>query len=158
MDVKKVKKTMAVGPKKGKELYGLRWVNYGSLSSEVLLEEVDAASTFSDSDSEAILKEFVEVVMRRVANGHSVDLGVLGTLRPKITAKAVDTEAECTAETIQTVGLVYQASTKLSSDAKKMSVNVISISASGSVEDDIEPDDDNTDTGGNTGGGGGFSG
>lgn len=158
MDVKKVKKTMAVGPKKGKELYGLKWVNYGSLSSEVLLEEVDAASTFSDSDSEAILKEFVEVVMRRVANGHSVDLGVLGTLRPKITAKAVDTEAECTAETIQTVGLVYQASTKLSSDAKKMSVNVISISASGSVEDDIEPDDDNTDTGGNTGGGGGFSG
>lgn len=158
MDVKKVKKTMAVGPKKGKELYGLRWVNYGSLSSEALLEEVDAASTFSDSDSEAILKEFVEVVMRRVANGHSVDLGVLGTLRPKITAKAVDTEAECTAETIQTVGLVYQASTKLSSDAKKMVVNVISISASGSVEDDIEPDDDNTDTGGNTGGGGGFSG
>lgn len=158
MDVKKVKKTMAVGPKKGKELYGLKWVNYGSLSSEVLLEEVDAASTFSDSDSEAILKEFVEVVMRRVANGHSVDLGVLGTLRPKITAKAVDTEAECTAETIQTVGLVYQASTKLSSDAKKMVVNVINISPNGSAEDDIEPDDDNTDTGGNTGGGGGFSG
>ena len=159
MDVKKVKKTMAVGPKKGKELYGLKWVNYGSLSSEALLEEVDAASTFSDADSEAILKEFVEVVMRRVANGHSVDLGVLGTLRPKISAKAVDTEAECTAETIQTVGLVYQASTKLSSDAKKMSVNVISISPSGSVEDttepDDEPDDDNTDTGGNNGGGGG---
>ena len=101
--------------------------------------------------------------MRRVANGHSVDLGVLGTLRPKISAKAVDTEAECTADTIQTVGLVYQASTKLSSDAKKMSVNVISISASGSVEDDIEPDEepgnDNTDTGGNNGdGGGGFAG
>ena len=49
MDVKKVKKTMAVGPKKGKELYGLKWVNYGSLSSEALLEEVDAASTFSDA-------------------------------------------------------------------------------------------------------------
>lgn len=166
MDVKKVKKTMAVGPKKGKELYGLRWVNYGSLSSEVLLEEVDAASTFSDSDSEAILKEFVEVVMRRVANGHSVDLGVLGTLKPKISAKAVNSEAECTAETIQTVGLVYQASTKLSSDAKKMSVNVISISPSGYVEETTDPDeeleDDNTDTGGTTPGGntggGGFEG
>ena len=67
---------------------------------------------------------------------------------------------------IQTVGLVYQASTKLSSDAKKMVVNVINISPNGSAEDIIEPDEepgnDNTDTGGTTPGGntgdGGFEG
>ena len=40
MDVKKVKRTMKVGPKKDKTLYGLQWVNYGNVSSEALLQEV----------------------------------------------------------------------------------------------------------------------
>ena len=58
MDVKKVKKTMKVGPKKGKVLYGLQWVNYGNVSSSALLKEVESAGTFSDSDADALVKEF----------------------------------------------------------------------------------------------------
>ena len=41
MDVKKVKKIMKVGPKKDKELYGLRWINYGNVDNDILLEEID---------------------------------------------------------------------------------------------------------------------
>ncbi|MBR3938642.1 MAG: hypothetical protein IKJ67_01530 [Bacteroidales bacterium] len=165
MDVKKVKKIMKVGPKKDKELYGLRWINYGNVDNDILLEEIDDATTFSDSDCEAILKEFANVVMRRVANGHVVDLGVLGTLRPKITAKAVDTEEECVASTIQNVGILYQPAVELTTDAKKISVNVINIGPTAEddspTEPDTEPDDsgnggDNTGDGGS--GDGGFAG
>ena len=162
MDVKKVKKTMKVGPKKDKELYGLRWVNYGSVGNDVLLEEIDDATTFSDADCEAILKEFANVVMRRVANGHVVDLGVLGTLKPKITAKSVDTEKECTTGTIQNVGILYQPESSLISEAKNMSVNIISIAPTAIDDEELddEPGDDsgNNSGGGNTGGGGDFVG
>lgn len=156
MDVKKVKKTMKVGPKKDKELYGLRWVNYGSVGNDVLLEEIDDATTFSDSDCETILKEFANVVMRRVANGHVVDLGVLGTLKPKITAKSVDTEKECTTGTIQNVGILYQPAVELTTDAKKIPINVISIAPTAIDDDNTEGDTtepDNPGTGGSTGGG-----
>ena len=154
MDVKKVKKIMKVGPKKDKELYGLRWINYGNVDNDILLEEIDDATTFSDSDCEAILKEFANVVMRRVANGHVVDLGVLGTLKPKITAKAVDTEKECTTDTIQNVGILYQPAVELTTDAKKISVNVINIGPTAIDDDNIEGDTtepDNPGTGGGNG-------
>lgn len=154
MDVKKVKKTMKVGPKKDKELYGLRWVNYGSVGNDVLLEEIDDATTFSDSDCETILKEFANVVMRRVANGHVVDLGVLGTLKPKITAKSVDTEKECTTGTIQNVGILYQPAVELTTDAKKIPINVISIAPTAIDDDNTEGDTTEPDNPG-TGGGGG---
>lgn len=144
---------MKVGPKKDKELYGLRWVNYGSVGNDVLLEEIDDATTFSDSDCETILKEFANVVMRRVANGHVVDLGVLGTLKPKITAKSVDTEKECTTGTIQNVGILYQPAVELTTDAKKIPINVISIAPT--AKDDEELDDEPGDDSGNNQGGGG---
>ena len=166
MDVKKVKKTMKVGPKKGKVLYGLQWVNYGNVSSSALLKEVESASTFSDSDADALVKEFANVVIGYVANGHSVDLGVLGTLSPKLSAKAVDSEKECTARTIEGIGVLYRSRQELNDEAKGMSINMLS-SSSKIEESDPEGGDDNDDTGNNTGGsdsggsssgGGGFEG
>ena len=166
MDVKKVKRTMKVGPKKDKTLYGLQWVNYGNVSSEALLQEVEAATTLSDSDAELLVKEFANVVIGYVANGHSVDLGVLGTLSPKLSAKAVDSEKDCTARTIEGIGVLYRSRQELNDEAKGMSINMLS-SSSKIEESDPEAGDDNDDTGNNTGGsdsggsssgGGGFEG
>ena len=152
MDVKKVKRTMKVGPKKDKTLYGLQWVNYGNVSSEALLQEVEAATTLSDSDAELLVKEFANVVIGYVANGHSVDLGVLGTLSPKLSAKAVDSEKDCTARTIEGIGVLYRSRQELNDEAKGMSINMLS-SLSKIEESDPEAGDDNDDTGNNTGGG-----
>ena len=165
MDVKKVKKTMKVGPKKGKVLYGLQWVNYGNVSSSALLKEVESAGTFSDSDADALVKEFANVVIGYVANGHSVDLGVLGTLSPKLSAKAVDSEKECTARTIEGIGVLYRSRQELNDEAKGMSINMLS--SSSKTEETIPEGGDDDDTGNNTGGsdsggsssgGGGFEG
>ena len=155
MDVKKVKRTMKVGPKKDKTLYGLQWINYGNVGSEALLQEVEAATTLSDSDADLLVKEFADVVIRYVANGHSVDLGVLGTLSPKISAKAVDSEKECTAQTIESIGVLYRARQDLIDEAKAMSITMLSSSSSGSS---TNPDDDGGETGGDDDGGGSDSG
>ena len=155
MDVKKVKRTMKVGPKKDKTLYGLQWVNYGNLSSEALLQEVEAATTLSDSDAELLVKEFANVVIGYVANGHNVDLGVLGTLSPKITAKAVDSEKDCTAQTIGSIGVLYRSRKELTDDAKAMSITMLSSSSASSADGG---DDDTGDTGGGGSDGGDFVG
>ena len=146
MDVKKVKRTMKVGPKKDKTLYGLQWVNYGNVGSEALLQEVEAATTLSDSDADLLVKEFARVVIGYVANGHNVDLGVLGTLSPKISAKAVDSEKDCTAQTISSIGVLYRSRQELADDAKAMSITMLSSSSSSSSTDG--GDDDTGDTGG----------
>ncbi|MBQ8045027.1 MAG: hypothetical protein IJ269_01590 [Bacteroidales bacterium] len=156
MDVKKVKRTMKVGPKKDKTLYGLQWVNYGNVSSEALLQEVEAATTLSDSDADLLVKEFANVVIGYVANGHSVDLGVLGTLSPKITAKAVDSEKDCTAQTIGSIGVLYRSRKELTDDAKAMSITMLSSSSSSGSTDG--GDDDTGDTGGGGSDGGDFVG
>ena len=156
MDVKKVKRTMKVGPKKDKTLYGLQWINYGNVSSEALLQEVEAATTLSDSDAELLVKEFANVVIGYVANGHSVDLGVLGTLSPKITAKAVDSEKDCTAQTIGSIGVLYRSRKELTDDAKAMSITMLSSSSSSGSTDG--GDDDTGDTGGGGSDGGDFVG
>ena len=156
MDVKKVKRTMKVGPKKDKTLYGLQWVNYGNVSSEALLQEVEAATTLSDSDADRLVKEFANVVIGYVANGHSVDLGVLGTLSPKITAKAVDSEKDCTAQTIGSIGVLYRSRKELTDDAKAMSITMLSSSSSSGSTDG--GDDDTGDTGGGGSDGGDFVG
>lgn len=146
MDVKKVKRTMKVGPKKDKTLYGLQWVNYGNVGSEALLQEVEAATTLSDSDADLLVKEFARVVIGYVANGHNVDLGVLGTLSPKISAKAVDSEKDCTAQTISSIGVLYRSRQELADDAKAMSITMLSSSSSSGSTDG--GDDDTGDTGG----------
>ena len=91
-----------------------------------------------------------------------MDLGVLGTLKPKITAKSVDTKKECTTGTIQNVGILYQPESSLISEAKNMSVNIISIAPTAIDDEELddEPGDDsgNNSGGGNTGGGGDFVG
>jgi predicted histone-like DNA-binding protein len=155
MDVKKVKRTMKVGPKKDKTLYGLQWVNYGNVGSEALLQEVEAATTLSDSDADLLVKEFARVVIGYVANGHNVDLGVLGTLSPKISAKAVDSEKDCTAQTISSIGVLYRSRQELADDAKAMSITMLSSSSSSATDGGDEGNDEGNDNGGGNNGDGG---
>lgn len=155
MDVKKVKRTMKVGPKKDKTLYGLQWVNYGNVGSEALLQEVEAATTLSDSDADLLVKEFARVVIGYVANGHNVDLGVLGTLSPKISAKAVDSEKDCTAQTISSIGVLYRSRQELADDAKAMSITMLSSLSSSATDGGDEGNDNGNDNGGGNNGDGG---
>ena len=56
MDLQIVWLQMAMGPKKGQKQYTIRRVNYGDVTYEALLDEVEAASTFSSADVEVMMK------------------------------------------------------------------------------------------------------
>ena len=116
---------MAMGPKKGKELYTIRRVNIGNCSFSYLLKRIEDSSTFSNADAELILKTFSDVVEEKLSCGVPVDLGPLGTLRPKITAKSVATKEQCTAKTITNKGITYYPRAELVEALNKASLRVI---------------------------------
>ena len=116
---------MAVGPKKGQKQYTIRRVNYGDITYEALLDEVEAASTFSGADVEVMIKMFGKIVEEKLSCGVPVDLGPLGTLRPKITAKSVATKEQCTSKTITNKGVTYYPRAELVEALNKASLRVI---------------------------------
>lgn len=148
MDLNIIKKKMTVGPKKGQTMYGLSRVSMPTIHSNAILDEVKQSSTFSQGDAKHIIKELANVMVEFVANGCAVDLGELGTLRPTISAKSVDTRQECKASTITDRGIRYTSRADFATDMKGMSLRVLnaSQSSSGNIEG-------GSDTGGNTGGG-----
>lgn len=151
MDLQLVKTKMTIGPKKGQYQYTLKRVSYGNITSEAILDEIQSASTFSRADTDAIIHAFADVMIEGIADGRIVDLGVLGTIYPKITAKAVDSKEECTPETIKSKGILYRPDMELDSDAKKMKFRIIDV-----LPSDAAPGtgDDGDDTGGDDNGGG----
>ena len=159
MDMQVVKTKMGVGPKKGQIQYTVKRVSYADITSEAILDEIKDASTFSPADAKSMLGNFINLVKNDLLEGRIVDLGVLGSLMPKISVKSVDTRKECDLSTIKSVGIQYVPATELSSDAKKISMQVIDIydyddeTSTGGDDDDDEPD--NGGQGGNTPGGGG---
>ncbi len=114
-----------MGPKKGKELYTIRRVNIGNCSFSYLLKRIEKSTTFSDADAELILKTFSDVVEEKLSCGTPVDLGPLGTLRPKITAKSVNTKEQCTAKTITNKGITYHPRAELTQALEGISRRVI---------------------------------
>lgn len=161
MDMQVVKTKMGVGPKKGQIQYTLKRVSYADVTSEALLDEIKSASTFSPADAKSMLGNFVDVVKEDLLEGRIVDLGVLGSLMPKISVKSVDTRKECDLSTIKSVGIQYTPATELTSDAKKISMQVIDIyDYDDETEGDETEGDDNTGNDNQGGGdsGGGFAG
>lgn len=120
-----------MGPKKGKELYTIRRVNIGNCSFSYLLKRIEKSTTFSDADAELILKTFSDVVEEKLSCGTPVDLGPLGTLRPKITAKSVNTKEQCTAKTITNKGITYHPRAELTQALEGISRRVINSAVRG---------------------------
>lgn len=152
MDMQVVKNKMGIGPKKGEYQYTVKRVSYADVTSEAILDEIKSASTFSPADAKSMLGNFVALVKDDLMEGRIVDLGVLGSLMPKISVKAVATKEECDLSTIKSVGIQYVPAIDLTSDAKKISMQVIDIY---DYDDETAPDlpDDDDDEGDDNGGG-----
>lgn len=145
MDLNIIEKTMKVGPKKDQKMYGLARVSTPNVHSKTIAEQVGKSTTFSEADTRHIIKEFIDVIIDRVADGYVVDMGELGTLRPTITAKSVDTRQECKASTITDKGIRYIARNEFSAEIKGMSLRVLN-TAGGTASSPSDPDDGGGDT------------
>lgn len=165
-----IKKKLTVGPKKGQSMYGLGKISSPTIHNNVIVDDVKEASTFSEADAKMIIKEFGHTVSRFLSQGYIVDMGVLGTIRPTLSAKSVDSEKECTAATIRSRRILYRSRKDFADDVKGMSLSITNLSGSRNTGTEIgnpEGGDSNVDTGdngsssgnnNNDGGGGGFEG
>lgn len=151
MDLNIIEKTMKVGPKKDQKMYGLARVSTPNVHSKTIAEQVGKSTTFSEADTRHIIKEFIDVIIDRVADGYVVDMGELGTLRPTITAKSVDSRQQCKASTITDKGIRYIARNEFSTEIKGISLRVLN-AAGGTATSSPGSDAGGSDTpGGDTG-------
>ena len=153
MELCVIKKKMTVGPKKGQTLYGLTKVSTPTIHSSVIVDDVKQSSTFSHADAVQIIKEFGRVTAGLLAQGYIIDMGDLGTLRPTLSAKSVDSEKECTAETIRSRGILYKSRGDFADEIKGISLSITNLGGSSGSPADDDDGDDNTTGGGTPGGG-----
>lgn len=119
-----VHKTMAVGKHKGKRRYTINREKSAHIHTSVVVENISKATTFSPADIELLLSSVAEVVMEKVAAGCSVSLGEIGTIRPTITARSVESRNLCNAKTITNRGIRLIGSPKLNRRLRNMPLRV----------------------------------
>jgi hypothetical protein len=105
------------------------------------------------AQSVQIIKEFGRVTAGLLAQGYIIDMGDLGTIRPTLSAKSVDSEKECTAETIRSRGILYKSRGDFADEIKGISLSITNLGGSSGSPADDDDGDDNTTGGGTPGGG-----
>ena len=124
MEIYIVHKKLTVGPHKGKRCFTLSRGPRRNIASGNLLEGIENATTLSFADGEMIFRSLVEVVTEKVSQGHSVDLGPLGTIKPTIKATSVKNRKDCNSKTITNRGVQFIARAELNERLKNMSLRV----------------------------------
>jgi hypothetical protein len=67
----------------------------------------------------------------------------------------VDSEKDCTVQTISSIGVLYRSRQELADDAKAMSITMLSSSSSSATDGGDEGNDNGNDNGGGNNGDGG---
>ena len=124
MKMQRIRMTMAVGKHKGKEMYTVKPMVFPAISTDRLAEDITSATTFTPADVEAVLGTFAQVVGEKLASGHPVDMGVIGTMRPTIKALSQKSAKDCTARTIKARGVRYSPRIELAEAMRNISMTV----------------------------------
>ena len=78
-----------------------------------LTDEVTALSTVNGADVSAVLYGLVEIVIKMIKQGHTVELGKLGFLRASISSSGSDTEEEASPANITGRRVIYRPGGKI---------------------------------------------
>ena len=82
-------------------------VNLGKVTLSQLAREIADITSLGRGDVESVLTHLSEIAIRYATMGYSVSLGDLGTLTPRLSAKAVPTGDKYTADNIRKVNVRY---------------------------------------------------
>lgn len=85
-------------------------VNLGKVTLSQLAREIADITSLGRGDVESVLTHLSEIAIRYATMGYSVSLGDLGTLTPRLSAKALPTDAKYTADNIRKVNVRYNPS------------------------------------------------
>lgn len=84
-----------------------RQVNLGKVTLSQLAREIADITSLGRGDVESVLTHLSEIAIRYATMGYSVSLGDLGTLTPRLSAKAVPTGEKYSADNIRKVNVRY---------------------------------------------------
>lgn len=82
-------------------------INLGKVTLSQLAREIADITSLGRGDVESVLTHLSEIAIRYATMGYSVSLGDLGTLTPRLSAKAVPTGDKYTADNIRKVNVRY---------------------------------------------------
>ena len=130
-------------------------LRYSTISVDDLIKYAAENSGLSKANVAAVFYALAQQIEQFACNGHSIQLGKLGTLYLTANTKAVDTEKEAGANAVESLCVRFRQS-KYLRDMVNSNVSLSTINLQ-DLEDNNESEDDDEDGGndsGNTDGGG----
>ena len=98
------KKTMNMGPKKGKTVYSVRPYSYGTLTTKDIADQIAMESTATPADVMAVLDRYTYYVKENLKKGYDIELFGFGKLYLRfLTGKAVEKEKDATAKLVKSI-------------------------------------------------------
>ena len=98
--------------------YYAQIANTSPVNLDVITELVQAQSTVSAADVKAVLDQLQVIVQEQLRNGRSIRLGDLGSFRPTLSSRGVDTAASVKSTQIKRVNVVFVPSAYIQKDLK----------------------------------------
>lgn len=98
------------------------------LTQKQIIEQIADRCTLTGSDIKAVLDALMTVIKRSLANGTPIRLGDLGSFRPSVSGKGIETADKCTASTVKKARVIYVPSSEI-----KEAVSLYSFSKAGVV-------------------------
>ncbi|MBQ9640261.1 MAG: hypothetical protein IJV06_01660 [Bacteroidaceae bacterium] len=96
-----------------KVAYVTRAVRYNTIGTDELLSHASADTGVSKAMLKATFEAMMQEIRQLALNGHSVQLGDLGTLKFSISCKSVENKDDLSTDLIKTRRMVFRASSKL---------------------------------------------
>ena len=109
-------------------------VRYNTIGTDELVTHASADSGVSKAMLKATFEAFMQEIQQLVLNGHSVQLGDLGTLQFSISCKSVEDKEDLSTDLIKTRRMLFRASSKLRDEMNDVKFDTVII-------DDEDSDD-----------------
>lgn len=109
----------------GKSMVVTQKTTYSTIPSDLLIARVAQTANIKQNTARAAIIGIKEAVRYFVANGHSVNLGKFGYLKPRVKAASVAQAQQVSAELIKGVSIAYVPSKDIKNEINSISFNTL---------------------------------
>ena len=110
-----------------KVAYVTRAVRYNTIGTDELVTHASADSGVSKAMLKATFEAIMQEIQQLVLNGHSIQLGDLGTLQFSISCKSVEDKEDLSTDLIKTRRMLFRASSKLRDEMNDVKFDTVII-------------------------------
>ncbi|KGN83112.1 hypothetical protein HW49_00335 [Porphyromonadaceae bacterium COT-184 OH4590] len=118
-------RVMPIGPKKGETVYYAAPKSQPKITAKQVEDEIVRATSLTRGDVRNALATFAEIVNSALANGASVDLGDLGSLKVEVTSSMESSAKAVTSKSLKTPTIKFFPKQAMLDAAKSVKVKVI---------------------------------